>query len=196
MRNADRWYGRHRWPYEADREIIEQYARWLKQVDWQMFCTFTFAWRVSDPQASKIFAGFIDSLERLLKCDVGYVRGDEKRFSGCGKPACARHFHVLLTCAAPLSAELVESRWMSMAGNRSDGGGALVKPYDPHLDGVSYVLKFISQADGDWGFRKLHLFHPLVIAETPTKRMRRHLRRHQLREQQFGVRERSEAAVS
>lgn len=191
MKDENRWYDRHRWAYTSDRKLTEQYARWLKQVDWRLFCTFTYAWRVSDPQAHRIFAAFINRLERLLKCDVGYVRGDEKRSSGCGKPACARHFHVLLACAAPITPEFVASLWMGMAGNRSDDGGAKVEPYDPNLNGVSYVLKLINQADGDWDFRKLHLFHPLFSSEECGKRMRRNLRRHHLRQQQFALRESS-----
>jgi hypothetical protein len=161
-----------------DRKIAEAYAEWVKQVEWRLFCTFTFAWRVSDPQANKIFGNFVERLEACLKCDVGCLRGDEKRFSGCGKPACARHFHVLLACTAPVSPEFVEELWMSMAGKRSDGAGALVKEYDPNLNGAAYALKFIDQPDGDWDLKKLHLFHPSVSQQNSNTRMRRRLRRH------------------
>ncbi|HEY1678121.1 MAG TPA: hypothetical protein VGG04_10470, partial [Candidatus Sulfotelmatobacter sp.] len=61
-------------------KIQDVYADWVKQIDWKLFCTFTFAWRVSDPQARKTFDEFIDRLERSLRSDVCYVRGDEKRF--------------------------------------------------------------------------------------------------------------------
>jgi hypothetical protein len=176
--NAGRWYERESWPYAADRQTAEQYADWIKLIPWKLFCTFTFAWRVSDPQATKTFNEFINRLERDLKCDVGYVRGDEKRFSGCGKPASGRHFHVLLTSAAPMNPWLVEGLWMSMAGTRADLGSAHVLPYDADLDGVSYVLKSINRADGDWAFKKLHLFASSMIPEMVTRRMRRHLRRH------------------
>jgi hypothetical protein len=178
MHVKERWYEREHWPYMVDRERVEAYAHWLKQVRWRLFGTFTFAWRVSDQQADKTFAEFINRLERHLKCDIGYVRGDEKRFSGCGKPACARHYHVLLATAAQVSPGLVEAIWMSMAGNRSDNAGAVVKPYNPKLNGVSYVLKLITQPEGNWESRKLHLFHPSVSVGSVTSRMRRHLRRH------------------
>jgi len=164
--------------YEKYKKDVGEYADWFKQVKWRFFGTFTFAWKVSDQQAKKDFNGFIDRLESLLKCDVGYVRGDEKRFSGCGKPASARHFHAILTCVAPASSEFIAELWMSMMGRRSNGAGALVLPYDPNLNGVSYVLKQINQPDGDWDFRKLHLFHPLAGEEKVTKRLRRYLRRH------------------
>ena len=76
MQYAKRWYERKWRPYREDRNKVEEYANWLKQVNWRLFCTFTFAWRVSDQQAKKTFADFINRLEKHLKCDVGYVRGD------------------------------------------------------------------------------------------------------------------------
>ena len=168
--------------------MIDLYAHWLTQVPWQLIGTFTFAWKVNDQRADKTFDEFINRMEHSLHCDVGYVRGDEKRYSGCGKPACARHFHVLLTSAAPMSPAYVEGSWMSMAGNRSDGAGALVKTYDPAFPGVQYVLKLITQPEGDWKFRNLELFHPEARSlQTPTLRYRRHLRRHKARQVEFGV---------
>ncbi len=189
MQDAVRWYDREHWAYQSDMNTAEEYAQWIKQVDWRLFCTFTFAWRVSDQQANRIFVEFINRLERHLRCDVAYVRGDEKRFSGCGKPACARHYHFVLACVAPVTAEIVEAHWKSMAGNRSDGAGAVVKPYDPNRNGVSYVLKLIHKPDGDWSSNKLHLFLPSAAAEKVTKRMRRHLRRHPALAQQFTKRQ-------
>jgi len=186
MQRTTRWYERERWPYAADRKTAEEYADWVEQVPWKLFCTFTFAWKVSDPQAENTFVGFINRLERVLKCDVGYVRGDEKRLSGCGKPACGRHFHVLLTSVAPMQPAVVEWLWMNMAGNRSDNAGAQVQPYDSNQNGVSYVLKFINRVDGDWKFRKLHLFHSSASKGKLNKRMRRLLRRHHARQEQFG----------
>ena len=185
MLKANRSYERERWPYAVDSKTTDQYTDWLKPIPWQLFCTFTFAWRVSDPQANKIFDEFINRLGRHYKCDIAYVRGDEKRLSGCGKPACGRHFHVLLTCAAPMSTEYVETLWMSMAGKRSDKAGAQVKIYDPNQNGVSYVLKFINRPDGDWDHKNLDLFLPLEPTVQVKKRMRRHLGRHLMRAQKF-----------
>ncbi|HEY6337081.1 MAG TPA: hypothetical protein VIW68_01170 [Candidatus Sulfotelmatobacter sp.] len=144
----------------ADRRTAEQYADWLRHIDWRLFCTFTFAWKVSDPQADKTFAEFINRLERLLKFDVGYVCAAEKRLSGCGRSACGRHFHALITCAAPVSPGVVEELWMSMAGHRDDGAGAQVQHFDANQNGVSYVFKLMNQPDGDWSFGKLDLFPP------------------------------------
>jgi hypothetical protein len=185
--NAVRWYERERWRYAADRKPIYELADWVSQIDWRLFGTFTFAWKVNDYVADRIYVEFINRLEQCLKSDVGYVRGDEKRFSGCGQPACARHFHVLLTSAAPLAPAFVEELWMSMAGNRADGAGAQVKPYDPTGNAALYVLKSMNKVEGDWKFGKFELFHPLVKGlQIPTKGLKRHLRRHKARQQKFG----------
>jgi hypothetical protein len=114
--------------YAASRKAVQECSTWLKQVPWQLFCTLTFAWKVSDQQAIAIFKKFIDQLERLLKNNVCHVRGNEKRFSGCGKPACGRHFHVLLASNALMTPAIVERLWTSMAGQRPDKAGALVEP--------------------------------------------------------------------
>jgi hypothetical protein len=187
MQKLARWYERQRWPYKADRKTADEYAHWLKQVPWKLFCTFTFAWKVSDAQAEVTFAEFINRLERILKFDVGYVRADEKRLSGCGRPESGRHFHVLLTSVAPAPPSMVEELWMSMAGSRSDGAGAQVRAFDSDQGGISYVFKLVNQIDGDWSFKKLHLFPPFVNSQKVTARMRRHLRRQQTRQRELSA---------
>lgn len=180
-----------------ERANIRAYADWFERINWQLFCTFTFAWNVSDPQADKSFSAFIDRLERLVRSDVCYVRGDEKRFSGCGKPACARHFHVLLTSAAPLDPPYVERLWMEMAGHRSDHAGAKVEFFDPAQNGVAYVLKMLNQVAGDWKHGRLELFHPEIRAlQSPRKRLRRHLQRHKARQQMFSKQAQAETNIA
>ena len=63
MREPVRFYDRELLPYLADKKTVEGYADFLKQFPWQLFCTFTFAWKVSDPQAVETFDNFIDRLE-------------------------------------------------------------------------------------------------------------------------------------
>jgi hypothetical protein len=177
-----KWYERDHMPYLTDRTIVSACANWVKQIDWQLFCTFTFAWEISDVRADKVFVEFINRLERSLKCDVGYVRGDEKRPSGCGKPACARHFHALLTSVAPMHPAFVKELWQSMAGNRRDDAGAKVEPYNSALHGAHYVLKLVNTVNGDWKFRKFELFHPEARSlQKMTARFRRCLCRHKAR---------------
>jgi hypothetical protein len=192
MSGAIQWYDREHLPYAPDRRTVEKYAAWLRLIPWKFFCTFTFARKVSDPEAIWIFKEFISQLECKLKCDISYGAGAEKRFSGCGKPACGRHFHAVMTCAASPDPWLIECLWESLAGypphQRMHAAqyqykdvGAKVETYDPNRNAVSYVLKLINKFEGDWHFRKLHLVHPHLQAENLKKRSRRNLRRHEER---------------
>jgi hypothetical protein len=153
-------------------------CNWLRNVPWQLFCTFTFAWQVSDPQALKVFAEFINRLERLARGPIVFVRGDEKRYSGCGMPGSPRHFHALLGAHRGLDRHLVADVWMKLAGRRANGAGADVRVYDPSLDGLAYVLKFINQPLGDWDFRNLDLFLAPLDRQQMDARQRRRLARH------------------
>jgi len=171
---------------KADWDKLDKLTDWLKAVPWKFFCTFTFAWRVSDPQAEKAFDAFINRLERHLGCEVCFVRGDEKRFSGCGMPASGRHFHALLTCLASVEATLIESLWTSMAGSRANGAGAQVEAYNPNENGAKYVLKCIYQPDGNWAFRNLDLFLPEANnSQKMNKRCRRRRKRFNARREKF-----------
>jgi hypothetical protein len=186
IRRTERETERECLRFQRERAIAQVYVNWLKQVDWKFFCTFAFAWKVSDQQAEKTFAAFIDRLARTLRCEVCYFRGDEKRVSGCGKPASGRHFHALLACVAPVNASFIEFFWKSMAGNRSDDAGAQVEEYNSSENGARYILKNINQPDGNWAFRNLELFHPEARAsQTVNARWRRKQRRFEERQREF-----------
>jgi len=161
-----------------DREV---YVAWLRPVPWQLFCTFTFAWQVSDQQALRVFTEFVSRLEKSLRGPVALVRGDEKRFSGCGMPGAPRHFHAVMAAHRRLNRHWVADVWMSMAGRRENGAGADVRIYDPDLDGLAYVLKFIDEPLGDWDFRNLDLFLPTAEVGQFSRRQRRRLARHERR---------------
>jgi hypothetical protein len=182
-----KWYDRNNWPYASDRQFVKECAWWIKEVDWKLFGTLTFAWPISDERADRIFTAFVDRLERALKADVGYVCGSEKRFSGCGRPGCRRHFHLVLASVAPMHGAFVKFLWQGMAGNRSDDAGAKVEPYDSSRNGCEYVLKHTPKADGEWKIRKLELFHPARGLLDMTARSRRHLRRHKERQKKFSI---------
>jgi hypothetical protein len=160
---------------------LEAYEAWLKNVPWQLFCTFTFAWRVSDPQALRVFREFTNRLEKLIRGPIVFVRGDEKRFSGCGMPGAPRHFHSLLAAHQRLNPQVVADLWMDMAGRRENGAGANVRIYDPNLGGLAYTLKFINEPDGDWALGNLDLFLQRSPKKEMTHRERRRLSRHSSR---------------
>src|SRR5438045_9782229 len=134
---------------------LKDYVACLQHVPWQLFCTFTFAWSVSDAQAMGVFNAFVNRLECSLRCPITYLRGDEKRFSGCGKPGSPRHFHAVLAAPYALDRKFVSDTWMSMAGRGANGAGTDARIYDPSLPGLAYILKFKDDADGNWEFRNL-----------------------------------------
>jgi hypothetical protein len=156
---------------------LEACEIWLRNVPWELFCTFTFSRQVSDPQAVRIFRDFVDRLEKSLGGPVGLIRGDEKRYSGCGMPGAPRHFHALLAAHCKLDRHFVADLWMSMAGRRENGAGADVRIYDPKLGGLAYTLKFIHQPLGDWDFRNLDLFLTPSEQQHMSSRQRRRLAR-------------------
>ena len=100
---------------EKERQTVETaraYSKWVRAVPWQLFGTFTFPQKpLNDEWADKEFAEFINRLEASLKSDVCYIRADERRLSGCGRPECGLHFHALLTSVAPMHPALVEWLW-------------------------------------------------------------------------------------
>lgn len=164
------------------REQVFQYAQWLRRVDWQFFMTLTFSRRVSHPQAVRVFAEFIDGLEAYVRCPMTFIRGDERRFSGCGMPEIPLHFHTVLTSAFRLDRVYIHDAWTRLAGNRRDGAGADVRAYDASQDGLAYVLKF-AVVSGDWSFGNLDL----VLIDDSSKlnaRARRRVARHAMRMQQ------------
>lgn len=169
------------WTPSEQSSAGEEYLSWLGSIQWRLFCTFTFAWSVSDAQALKVFREFVNRLERYLRGPIAYVRGDEKRFSGCGKPGAPRHFHLLLAAHRRIDPVYVSDLWMSMAGRRENGAGADVRIYHPELPGLAYILKYINEPDGDWNFRNLDLFLPGRELSTLRSRQRRRLARHQQR---------------
>jgi hypothetical protein len=160
---------------------LARYVAWLRQIPWQLFATFTFAWPVSDSQARKVFSEFATRLEMSVRGPIVFLRGDEKRFSGCGMPGAPRHFHALLAAHRKLNQRVVADLWIGMAGRRKNGAGANVRIYDPNLGGLAYTLKFINQPDGDWSFRNLDLFLSSPVPHELNCRQRRRLVRHAMR---------------
>jgi Resolvase, N terminal domain len=164
-------------PTCAGRGDLREYAEWLQGVPWQLFCTLTFAWPVSDWRAPQVFKAFMNRLERSFRYPIVCLRGDEKRASGCGKPATPRHFHVMFAVAVRLDATFIENTWMLMAGFRANGAGAEVCAYDPKGNAIVYCLRFIFQPEGDWDFKNLDLYLCPPNAMNRNRRQRRRLAR-------------------
>jgi hypothetical protein len=130
-----------------------------------------------------VFHEFIERLEKSIKGPIAYVRGDEKRFSGCGKPGAPRHFHAVLAAHRQLDCQGVAREWMRLGGYRKNGAGADVRVYDTSRGGLAYVLKFIDQPEGGWDFNNLDIFLAPRSPREMNRRQRRRLLRHQRRVQ-------------
>jgi len=159
-----------------DKGRVSDYASWLAVIPWQLLATLTFAWRVGDVQAIQVFRGFVDRAERHYRCPLVYVRGDERRFSGCGMPLIRRHFHVLFAAAVSLDPTFVRDIWIQMAGSRKNDAGADVRIYDSDRGGLAYSLKNIFEQDGDWSFANLDLCLPISQAYANARARRRQVR--------------------
>lgn len=178
-----------RWASERLKKRDRAYSNWVRMVPWQLFGTFTFPGVIyHDELAENDFTEFINRLEASLKSSVCYIRGDERRLSGCGKPSCGLHYHALLASAVPMRPALVEWLWVSQVGQRSGDAGAFVVPYNPIQRGAEYLMKMINEPEGDWKFRKLHLFNPEARQSYKSDaRFRRNLRRLELQGTKFSL---------
>jgi hypothetical protein len=154
--------------------FAKEVEKWLASIPWQLFATYTFAHRVSDEQARKVFVCYIDRLELHQRAPITCVRGDEKRISGCGKPESGRHFHAVLACAYFIDIATAVRLWEEMAGKRTCGAGADIRPYKAGLGGLCYVVKKAHHPLGDWWFHHLELYLSISPHDS---RARRRLRR-------------------
>ena len=185
------WQDHKRWyenkPVQRDLDTVKEYADWLARVIWQVYGTFTFTWPVSDPQADTVFMAFINFLEHELGAPIAFVRGDEKRWSGCGKPGSPRHYHVLMTSTAYLDPQRLKAVWRKFAGSgcrKFDGSeyvqdsAKVLDRFDPRAR-AEYCLKFINETDGDWTHRNLHYFVSGVtpVGHRAKRRAARHAKR-------------------
>lgn len=164
-----------------DIETVAAYAEWLGPIPWQLFATFTFAWRVSDAQADDDFKAFINLLERENRSPIGFVRGDEKRMASRSFSESGRHYHVLLTSHVSLDPQLIAKIWREYAGSGNSQDSAKVGPYDAKLSGIEYCLKMINETEGDWKYRNLDLFLPGYEPGKSNRRSRRRMKRNQAR---------------
>jgi hypothetical protein len=151
---------------------------WLTGFPWQLFITLTFAKQVGELRADQTFHTFIDRLERCHRAPIGWIRGDEHRWSGCGMPAIRRHYHSLLCSDVPLDPRTVLNAWHDL-GNF--GRNADIRKYDPTGWATEYCVKFVGQPGGDWDLsHNLGLF-TRTASTGGNHRMRRRWLRHQLR---------------
>jgi hypothetical protein len=133
-----------------DSNLVDLYGAWLGAFRWDLFGTLTFdPGRSLNSAASrrKALTCYLSALERHCRARVRCFWAEEKRWSGCGLPAIAPHFHVLLACdRGPLTPLYPQALW------ENSGGKADMRIYDPALNGVVYCAKLIASTDAQYDF--------------------------------------------
>jgi hypothetical protein len=136
-----------------DSNLADDYGAWLGTFHWDLFGTLTF-----DPHRSlhssasrrNTLTSYLSSLERHYRRRIRCFWAEEKRWSGCGLPAIAPHFHLLLACDRhPLTPLYPQLLWETMAGK------AEMRVYDPSLAGAVYCAKLIASPDAQYDFVNL-----------------------------------------
>ena len=77
------------------------------------------------------------------------------------------HYRAAFAAAKPISSELVTDTWEAGVGRTNFVGGdlALVKPYDPALGGIRYIVTQITDHGCEWDCKNIHLFASGIEAE-------------------------------
>lgn len=58
---------------------VDEAARWLRPIPWQLFASLTFPWNVREETAVLKLRQFIDLLEKTYRCNVCCVGGQEAK---------------------------------------------------------------------------------------------------------------------
>ena len=122
---------------------VAKYGEFFYQWPWDHFATLTFTKSGSLPHSIATWNWFIDRLGRITRGRVSWVRGDEVRWSGCGKPQIPLHFHSLLLFQHPPGPQTVAELWKTQVGD------AQVKQYDPAKGAAWYTSELICYPTGD-----------------------------------------------
>src|ERR1019366_2145524 len=109
--------------------LVSAYGDFFCQWPWDHYGTLTFGRKLSQASCVHHWNEFIDTLGRLTRGRVGWVRADEQRWSGCGAPEIPLHFHSLLKYQNVPAPEAVAALWKAKAGDAQveaygSGGGA------------------------------------------------------------------------
>lgn len=139
--------------------LIASYGAFLGQWPWDHYATLTFGRHLSEYRCLTHWDEFIDSLGRLTRGRVAWIRADEKRWSGCAKPIIPLHFHSLLKYQHVPDAEAVAALWKARAGD------AMVEAYRSGGGAAWYVAKMFPCEDSAFDMGGLEHFARLPEVE-------------------------------
>jgi hypothetical protein len=160
-----------RWATSVDRNHQQQYAAWLRKINWSWYVTLTFDREVGSMQASALLELYLRDLEirsrNTLSC---LIVKEQKHYSGLGTPAGRVHFHVLVSTTADLTAKDFVDQWgkPQYGGERTSGPSALVRPYDAAISATYYLFKTLYESPDNWELRREKLLGPIRPASWHT----------------------------
>jgi hypothetical protein len=154
---------------ENERQELDAIAKWLSPVPWQWFVTLTFSWNVRSETADLKLKRWLDAVESELRARVCFIAGKERKPDSHGM-AVPWHFHLLATSDVAIPLELLVQKWKRAEGRARWSSGTqrekdeivLVESFKQNSRGPEYCLKSINACGGDWFFRWLELFNPLM----------------------------------
>jgi hypothetical protein len=139
--------------YSAEQSnLVVAYGDFLHQWAWDQYATLTFGRKQSEANCIRLYNQFINSLGRTTHGRVGWVRADEKRWSGFGSPEVPLHFHSLLKYQHAPAREAVAALWKSMAGD------ALIESYRSGGGAAYYIAKMFPDEGSNYAFGGLEHF--------------------------------------
>jgi hypothetical protein len=146
----------------SDRAALDELAKWVRPIPWQLFVTVTFPWNVASETADRKLRDFLNELERVLKTRICFLAGKEGYTkSGSRTPW---HFHLQLAAVTTIPPSLVERSWKRLIGrtNSVEDDNVLVEAYVSDAPGTEYIAKMMCTLESDWDFKWLDLFNPNI----------------------------------
>ena len=121
--------------------LVSAYGQFFGAWPWDHYATLTFGRRLSDSTCIRHWDDFINSLGRLTRGRVAWVRADEQRWSGHASPEIPLHYHALLKYQHVPAPDEVAGLWRSRAGD------AKVEAYDAGGGAAYYIAKMFPYED-------------------------------------------------
>lgn len=123
--------------------LIDELDSFIERLNITHYFTLTYARRLGWEGRYKAFHAWLNLIERQQRRPLGWLRADERRFSGLGFPEIPEHHHGLLIDTGGLVCKDAENLW------RAKYGDARVEPYRRNGGAVRYCLKH-ALYDGQW----------------------------------------------
>jgi hypothetical protein len=112
------------------------YAEFIRDRDWDHYCTLTTRVPVSSAALRKQFDRWISKLARLARRQPYFVVFVES------SPTGRNHIHALLGGTGGVPIELLDKAW--------DGGFSRIAVYNPAGGAAGYVSKFVLSEHTEW----------------------------------------------